>query len=401
MANTGSIVLHAMPSSYAARRLEKIFGRSYSLALLLTGAEMSVNAFSQINSYKPLFFWPLLSFTLFSIVGMAISNWFFTGGRRWYVLHFASVSLNIALWVFEVQPAALPLEHAPYVWWSLGLAALSASFGLRKALAGAAIVILPVAYGLLRTSAFGGDASIDRTIEDCLYTFLFSGTFAALFELMRFRALEQDLANDKLRDAAVAQASQGSRERERLRLASVVYNQVIVALNSALDAQTPEQRENAAHLAEASIARLKGYSAESVGEDPIIPADALFSSIEELVATQHPGFKLYSSVQSQVWVSAEVADALTQATLQAVTNSQIHAGGERVLRELRLKAEGNQVKIVVRDEGVGFRPSRVPKNRLGIRTIIFRQLESVGATAHIDSRPGEGATVVLEWSANE
>ena len=401
MANTGSIVLHSMPSSYAARRLEKIFGRSYSLALLLTGTEMSVNAFSQIDTYKPLFFWPLISFTLLSIVGMAISNWFFSGGRRWYVLHFASVSINIALWVFEVQPAALPLEHAPYIWWSLGLAALSASFGLRKALAGAAIVILPVAYGLLRTSAFGGDASIDRTIEDCLYTFLFSGTFAALFELMRFRALEQDLANDKLRDAAVAQASQGSRERERLRLASVVYNQVIVALNSALDAHTPEQRENAARLAESSIARLKGYSAENTGTDPIIPADALFSSIEELVATQHPGFKLYSSVQSQVWVPAEVADALTQATLQAVTNSQIHAGGERVMRELRLKAEGNQIKIVVRDEGVGFRPSRVPKNRLGIRTIIFRQLESVGATAHIDSRPGEGTTVVLEWSANE
>jgi signal transduction histidine kinase len=401
MANTGSIVLHSMPSSYAARRLEKIFGRSYSLALLLTGTEMSVNAFSQLSSYKPLFFWPLISFTLFSIVGMAISNWFFSGGRRWYVLHFASVTINIAFWVFEVQPAALPLEHAPYVWWSLGLAALSASFGLRKALAGAAILILPVAYGLLRTSAFGGDASIDRTIEDCLYTFLFSGTFAALFELMRFRALEQDLANDKLRDAAVAQASQGSRERERLRLASVVYNQVIVALNSALDAHTPEQRENAARLAEASITRLKGYSTESTGTDPIIPADALFSSIEELVATQHPGFKLYSSVQSQVWVPAEVADALTQATLQAVTNSQIHAGGERVLRELRLKAEGNQIKLVVRDEGVGFRPSRVPKNRLGIRTIIFRQLESVGATAHIDSRPGEGTTVVLEWSANE
>jgi signal transduction histidine kinase len=66
-----------------------------------------------------------------------------------------------------------------------------------------------------------------------------------------------------------------------------------------------------------------------------------------------------------------------------------------------LKAEGNQIKIVVRDEGVGFRPSRVPKNRLGIRTIIFRQLESVGATAHIDSRPGEGTTVVLEWSDDE
>ena len=401
MANTGSIVLHSMPSSYAARRLEKILGRSYSLALLLTGAEMSVNAFSQINSYKPIFFWPLISFTLFSIVGMAISNWFFTGGRRWYVLHFASVSINIALWVFEVQPSVLPLEHAPYVWWSLGLAALSASFGLRKALAGAAIVLLPVAYGFLRTSAFGGDASIDRTIEDCLYTFLFSSTFAALFELMRFRALEQDLANDKLRDAAVAQASQGSRERERLRLASVVYNQVIMALNSALEANTPEDREHAARLAEASIQRLKGYSAEPSRAERLIPVDSFFSALEELVIGQHPGFKLSSSVQSQVSIPTEVSDALTEATLQAANNSHLHAGGDNVLRELRLKADANNIKIVVRDEGSGFRPSRVPKNRLGIRTIIYRQLESVGGRAHIDSRPGEGTTVVLEWSANE
>ena len=400
MAATDSAMLHARPSTYSARRLEKIFGRAYSLALLLTGAEMAVNAFDQIGSYKPLFFWPMISFTLFSIVGMVIANWFFDGGRRWYILHFVSVALNTALWVFEVQPSALPLQHAPYVWWSLGMAALSAAFGLRKAIAGAAIVLLPVAYGLLRTSPYGGDASIDRTIEDCLYTFLFSGTFAALFELLRFRASEQDLANDAVRDAAVAQAAQGTRERERLRLASVVYNQVIGALNVALEAETAEERKAASQLAESAIQRLKNYSTESNPEQLEIPTDALFSSIEDLVSSQHPGFALSSSVQSHLMVPSDVADALTEATLQAVSNSSLHAGGPRVKRELRLKAEGNQVKIVVRDDGPGFRPSRVSKDRLGIRTIIYRQLESVGAKAHIDSRPGEGTTVVLEWGVN-
>lgn len=401
VAVTGSVVLHSRPASYAARRTEKIIGRAYSLALLLTGTEMSVNAFSQIGSYKPMFFWPLLGFTLFSIVGMAISNWFFQGGRRWYVLHFLSVCLNIAFWVFEVRPEVLPLPHAPYVWWSLGMASLSAAFGLRKSLAGAAIILVPAVYGFVRTSVYGGDASIDRTIEDCLYTFLFSATFATLFEVVRFRAVEQDNANDAVRDAAVAQASQGTRERERLRLASVVYNQVIVALNAALDAGTPEQQRKAAKLADAAITKLRNYSAEDQTRQLDIPVDALFNSVEELLLGQHPEFKISSSVQGRVMIPAEVADALTEATLQAVTNSFMHAGSATVLRELRLKAEGPQVKIVVRDEGSGFRLSRVPKNRLGIRTIIYRQLESVGAKAHIDSRPGEGTTVVLEWSSNE
>lgn len=401
MAVTGSGVLHSRPSSYAARRVEKIIGRAYSLALLLTGAEMSVNAFSQIGSYKPVFFWPLLGFTLFSIIGMAIANWFFHGGRRWYILHFASICVNLAFWVFEVKPEVLPLPHAPYVWWSLGMASLSAAFGLRKSLAGAAIILVPVVYGFLRTSVYGGDASIDRTIEDCLYTFLFSATFAALFELVRFRAVEQDLANDAVRDAAVAQASQGTRERERLRLASIVYNQVIVALNSALDAVTPQQQRNAASLAEAAISKLRSYGSDDLSGKLDIPIDALFNSIEELLLEQHPKLKISSSVQGRVMIPAEVADALTEATLQAVTNTFMHAGGSNVERELRLKAEGPQVKIVVKDEGAGFRLSRVPKNRLGIRTIIYRQLESVGAKAHIDSRPGEGTTVVLEWSSNE
>lgn len=401
MAVTGSIVLHSRPSSYAARRVEKIIGRAYSLAMLLTGTEMSVNAFSQIGSYKPLFFWPLLGFTLFSICGMAIANWFFQGGRRWYILHFGSVCLNLALWVFEVRPEVLPLPHAPYVWWSLGMASLSAAFGLRKSLAGAAIILVPVVYGFLRTSVYGGDASIDRTVEDCLYTFLFSATFAALFELVRFRAVEQDLANDAVRDAAVAQASQGTRERERLRLASIVYNQVIVALNAALDAVTPQQQQSAASLAEVAIARLRSYASDDHSRQLDIPVDALFNSIEELLLEQHPKLKISSSVQGRVMIPAEIADALTEATLQAVTNTFMHAGGSNIERELRLKAESNQVKVVIRDEGSGFRLSRVPKNRLGIRTIIYRQLESVGAKAHIDSRPGEGTTVVLEWSSNE
>jgi signal transduction histidine kinase len=67
-------------------------------------------------------------------------------------------------------------------------------------------------------------------------------------------------------------------------------------------------------------------------------------------------------------------------------------------RELILKASNNELKIVLKDNGKGFRPNRVPKGRLGIRNSIVGRVQSVGGTAYIVSSPGQGATVILEWS---
>jgi hypothetical protein len=96
-------------------------------------------------------------------------------------------------------------------------------------------------------------------------------------------------------------------------------------------------------------------------------------------------------------VDSEVASALTEATIQAVHNSVLHAGA-KATRELSLKSTSSSLKIVIKDDGVGFRVSQVNRGRLGIKTSIIARMQSVGGSAHVVSSPGQGTTVVLEWN---
>jgi len=95
-------------------------------------------------------------------------------------------------------------------------------------------------------------------------------------------------------------------------------------------------------------------------------------------------------------VDSETASALTEATIQAVHNSVLHAGA-KATRELSLKSTSSALKVVIKDDGVGFRVSQVNRGRLGIRVSIIGRMESVAGSAHVVSAPGQGATVVLEW----
>jgi signal transduction histidine kinase len=62
-----------------------------------------------------------------------------------------------------------------------------------------------------------------------------------------------------------------------------------------------------------------------------------------------------------------------------------------------LKGTRRGIKILVIDNGRGFRVARIPKNRLGVRLSIIGRVESVGGEVHIDSKIGVGTTIVIEW----
>ena len=86
--------------------------------------------------------------------------------------------------------------------------------------------------------------------------------------------------------------------------------------------------------------------------------------------------------------------------LQAVDNSIKHAG-KNVKRVVRLRGKKRGIKIVVSDDGRGFRPSQISKDRLGIRNSIIDRVERVGGRVFIDSAPGSGANIVIEWDSND
>ncbi|MFC9428628.1 sensor histidine kinase [Streptomyces sp. NPDC056987] len=98
-------------------------------------------------------------------------------------------------------------------------------------------------------------------------------------------------------------------------------------------------------------------------------------------------------------VPPPVAVALRGALGEALRNVERHAGvrAATVTATRATDTVTGAVALVVRDEGGGFDPARVPAHRRGLARSIVERMESAGGRAVIVSRPGEGTTVRLEW----
>lgn len=93
-------------------------------------------------------------------------------------------------------------------------------------------------------------------------------------------------------------------------------------------------------------------------------------------------------------LAREVETALYRVVQEAMTNVVRHAQATRV--DLLVEHRGDRVLVMVEDNGVGFVPDRVdPEEHFGLLGIRERA-EAVGGTLTLESKPGAGATVVME-----
>lgn len=97
-------------------------------------------------------------------------------------------------------------------------------------------------------------------------------------------------------------------------------------------------------------------------------------------------------------IPPEVAQAIAEATLEAVRNSLRHAGDDAaVTRMVTLTSDACGVSIEVNDSGCGFDPAVAGCGRHGVSGSIIARMHDVGGRATVDSAPGEGACVTLRW----
>lgn len=85
--------------------------------------------------------------------------------------------------------------------------------------------------------------------------------------------------------------------------------------------------------------------------------------------------------------------AILEALGAALENVVRHS--QAAVAEVELVYTPGWVTIMVTDEGVGFDPSVVPADRLGIRASIEARMASIGGTVQIWSSPGAGTSIVL------
>ncbi len=128
---------------------------------------------------------------------------------------------------------------------------------------------------------------------------------------------------------------------------------------------------------------------------PILDEQGIVAALEYLAAELRLKYPL--DLQLCVDVQFKRLDPLFEVTIfrivqQALTNVAQHSRSSRA--EVKLAQQSASMQLQVRDWGVGFDPTRVDKEKFGLRGIV-RRTELVGGTAQIVSQPNEGTQILV------
>ena len=211
------------------------------------------------------------------------------------------------------------------------------------------------------------------------------------FAALQFDAADEVLSPQSLKAAqlGLAQVTLGLRSSQ-LRLGGLRGQLVILRVDLGQ------------HLARLHALTGFGLALRQLARDPKaqdeISASSYFASLKSAIERRAESVKVITKAKVDLQVPLEVAIGLAEATFQALGNSLEHAP-TATKREASMSSNRDGIKLVLVDNGPGFRMSRVPRNRMGVRLTIFKRLETLGVEVNLKSSPGEGTTWVFEWRA--
>lgn len=376
-------------ASIASNRLEVLLGRIVGTALILNGVEPLVNGLGQLSQLNSLGVGLLVLFLGTSLFA-GISGWT-PFAARGFMVHGAAVLLILLATPFGFDQFLDPGQR-PWVWWALGLGAVFFAIGVRSNLRYLFIVAIGAGWFGIFGFAMGAQQA-QLALLDALYVVVFSLAIVSLTDLVRDGATRVDLANSEAIGRSLEQARVDAIERERQRLDALVHDQVLHSLLLAAKAETNEDQAAVVRSADAAIAALTRVKE---GSFPNTSSHGLFQAIEKAAKRLDSRIGIEITGADSLLIPASAAEALTEATMQALDNAIQHSEASSI--RLSMRASGGIVDFTIRDDGVGFRMDRVSRNRIGIKTSILARMRSVGGEAKVNSSPNAGTEVSLRWS---
>ncbi len=383
-------------ASAASVRLETMFSRIYSSVLAVLHVEVILNVVFQAQYLGLGKAWVATYVTL-PIVGMVIRSWRRGNLGWWPYIHGITVLIAMLRWPsLVVDPAALPEGFQAWVWWLVGTATISMGIVNPRWLGWVYLVVASTGWYLLDTSFYGGSGDWEIALQDSIYVFLLGGTVSSLVRLTREGAKRADEANSISIAKAVEQAQIDATERERQRIDALVHDRVLNTLLVAAKANSPADYQAASTAAAEAVASLESAATEQESSSGVTTL-GLYRSLRKaaLRASHDISVEIVSAGLEEI--PSEIAQSITEATLQAIDNALRHSAASRI-RLILGHPDAAGIAIQVNDDGKGFNLERLPKDRLGIRASIQARIESVGGSAKISSEVGEGTTVELRWS---
>jgi signal transduction histidine kinase len=383
-------------SAAASGRLEGSLAKIYSALVLGTHAEVLINGVIQasvLNTWS----WLLLVVSLVPVVGMVVHSWLERSLGVWAYLHGLVAIAIMVVWPWLVIDGdQLPSEFQPWVWWMIGMAVISVGITAPIWLGVTNLFLTSLGWFLLDTSYFGGTSDPMVSLQDSVYVFLLGGTVSGLVLLTRDAARKADIANSQAIASAVAQAQTDAVERERQRIDALVHDRVLNTLLLASSAGSQAEFQSVRQMADEAIVSL-----ETAAEEPDTGGEVtllgLYRALRKAALKMDAQILVETDSGGLTKMPRDVAQAITEATIQALDNAVRHSRASSITLHLGSETD-HDVVIEVTDNGIGFRPERVGRDRIGIQTSIRARVQAVGGRTAIESSPGSGTKVSVRWS---
>jgi signal transduction histidine kinase len=383
----------------ALARVDDLLNKVFVSGLALLFVDVIQNAFRQIQYLNPFWFWLTFTSFLVTVVGATLAAFRFGNTRYWYRAMVIVLLFTMLTWGYQMLDSqALPQDYKPWIWWALGPVTLAALGAWSRKIAYLALIGGPMLWLVVSTSSQGGSTPIGFALQDSLYTFFFSTALAMMAAAIQDRAKQVDSENGLAIQATLARARSKVLNRERAIFNSILHDKVLTTLELASAATTEKTKREASAAAEDAIGRITRELERTANPPQHVKLDSISEAFVEAIHRRVPEFKVSLVGSSPQEIPFQAVAAIVEGTLLAATNSMAHAP-RATQRKVNIRLSQRGIKVVVSDNGSGFRMSNVHKTALGVRWTIFKRLESHGVKARLDSKPGAGTTWVFEWHA--
>ncbi len=218
------------------------------------------------------------------------------------------------------------------------------------------------------------------------------------------RTVELNLANERLRE----KAAQDAVTAERTRLARDLHDAVTQTLFSttliadvlpdiwALNPDEGKRRlEEIRQLTRGALAEMRTLLVELRPNALVeVPLPTLLRQLTEALSGRSR-ISIQLSAEGERKLPADVQVGLYRLAQEALNNIVKHAKASQAVVTLRSNDE--MLRLTIADNGVGFDPTAVTADHLGLK-IMRERAEAIGAKFTIYSEPGEGTQVSVIWS---
>ena len=284
-------------------------------------------------------------------------------------------------------PAFSPISERPMANYSIGInAGVAFVMPNRASSIAASLSLLVASITSAAINRAGRTEPLAAFVPEALSYIPSALPTRVLAEQLRHQAGELDAA----RAEAIVQAERLAAEGERRRQYRVLHDSALQVLEAVAGGWPIDD--------DVLLARID-FEAERLEQllspEPDVQLLSLDEALAHLVSDRAaPGLAVALVTDLRQPVGGLIAQALSEAAHEALTNVGKHAGTDHATITARTVSDG--IEVVVADHGCGFDVT-APRTGFGLSQSIEARLGEIAGTARIESVPGQGTRVTL-WA---